>query len=223
MNHLGTTQLLLVTGSLSYFSLHSMLASVRAKRFVAHRFPRLMPDYRLFFNALAVILLLPLLWLILQDPGPLLWAWQGPWKWLMTSISYLALIGLLWSTRSYDMSVFLGLRQWRERRRQTGDPETLHITPLHRFVRHPWYFLGLLMLWSRDQYLNQTLFYALATAYLVVGSRLEEHKLVHQYGDAYRLYRHRVPGLIPLPWRWLKQPDAERLTRLAREQDSSLR
>jgi len=37
MNHLGTTQLLLVTGSLSYFSLHSMLASVRAKRFVAVR------------------------------------------------------------------------------------------------------------------------------------------------------------------------------------------
>ncbi len=222
MHLLTPTQLLLLLGSLAYFGLHSLLASVRVKRFVAHHLPQLMPAYRLFFNAVAVILLLPLLWLVHQDPGPLLWAWQGPWKWLMHGVSGLALLGLLWSARSYDMSVFIGLRQWRERRRVTGEPESLHISPLHRFVRHPWYFLALLMLWSRDQYLNQTLFYILATAYLVVGSRLEERKLVHQYGDAYRLYRRQVPGLFPLPWRWLRTTEAHRLSRLARERGAPL-
>lgn len=205
----------LAIGSVAYFALHSLLASLRMKRFVQQRFPAALPAYRLLFNILSIILLLPLLWLVHRDPGPLLWAWQGPWRWLAMGLTLLAMGGFIWATKAYDMSVFLGLRQWRERRQQTEDPGTLHISPFHRFVRHPWYFLALLILWSRDQHLNQTVFYALATVYLVVGSRLEEARLVHQYGEVYREYQRKVPGLFPLPWRWLRAGEAKELARRA--------
>lgn len=42
------------------------------------------------------------------------------------------------------------------------------------------------------------------TLYFIVGSRLEENKLVAIHGDAYRDYMGQVPGLLPLPWKRLK-------------------
>lgn len=41
------------------------------------------------------------------------------------------------------------------------------------------------------------------TAYLVVGSMLEERKLIANFGNAYQQYREAVPALIPLPWKYL--------------------
>jgi protein-S-isoprenylcysteine O-methyltransferase Ste14 len=38
---------------------------------------------------------------------------------------------------------------------------------------------------------------ALITLYFVVGSRLEEHKLIVDHGEAYARYRLLVPSLIP--------------------------
>ena len=44
---------------LAYAVLHSLLASLWLKRGVAARWPRLAPGYRLAFNVLAVVLLVP--------------------------------------------------------------------------------------------------------------------------------------------------------------------
>ena len=52
---------------LVYFVLHSLLASLTVKSWVARNFPRGMPVYRLGFNILATLALLP----IGQSP-----AWQ---------------------------------------------------------------------------------------------------------------------------------------------------
>jgi protein-S-isoprenylcysteine O-methyltransferase Ste14 len=49
------------------------------------------------------------------------------------------------------------------------------------------------------------------TLYFIVGSRLEEKKLLVYHGDIYRSYMARVPGLIPLPWKFLTKEKAEAL------------
>ncbi|MDP3480639.1 MAG: hypothetical protein Q8R88_12775 [Desulfoprunum sp.] len=41
---------------------------------------------------------------------------------------------------------------------------------------------------------------ALLSAYLIIGTILEERKLVVEYGDIYRTYQRQVPML--LPWKW---------------------
>lgn len=214
-NDLGNSLIPLALGLVAYFCLHSLLASLRVKHYVATRWPGFMPAYRLAFNTLAIVLLLPLLWLMWQSPGPLLWQWHGPGLWLTNSLAAAAVAGFVWSLRAYDTTVFWGWRQWRERHRTREDPERLHISTLHRFVRHPWYFFILVLLWTRDIHLTQLLSYGLITLYLVIGSRLEETKLIAHYGEAYRRYRRQVPGLIPLPWRWLHRKEAQELLRLA--------
>jgi protein-S-isoprenylcysteine O-methyltransferase Ste14 len=38
------------------------------------------------------------------------------------------------------------------------------------------------------------------TLYIVVGTLLEERKLVHEFGDTYRSYQARVSMFVPLKW-----------------------
>ncbi len=172
------------------------------------------PDaaYRLLFNLLALLLLLPPLILIYLWQGPWLWQWSGPFAWLANGLALLAMAGFFWSLKYYDGAEFLGLRQWREQEKRVEDQEHLHISPLHRHVRHPWYALGLVLIWTRDMDAVLLISALLMTLYFVIGYRLEERKLVAYHGDRYRIYRQRVPGLIPLPWRYLTRKEAEQLT-----------
>lgn len=73
---------------LVYFALHSALASLHAKQWVASHYPARLPIYRLGFNALALIMLLPILWLMLRHParrcGPgrgRVPGWRMDWPW----------------------------------------------------------------------------------------------------------------------------------------------
>lgn len=212
--------LLLAALWLGYFALHSLLASLAVKRRVAARWPRAMPAYRLAYNGLAVLLLAPPAWLILTWDGPLLWSWSGPWTWLAHGLALLALGLFAWSLAGYDSGEFSGLRQWRTGRRGVADDETLHITTLHRFVRHPWYFCALLLIWTRDMDAARLLSALLATGYFIVGSRLEDRKLVAFHGEAYSRYLARVPGLVPWRGQALAGKEARELELLARESRS---
>ena len=196
---------------LGYFLLHSLFASLWLKARVAARWPTLMPYYRLGFNTLAVMLILPpltLMWLLGAEP---LWQYRGIWDLLRFSLMGLALVGFIWSLRFYDGSEFIGLRQLHENLQQIEDQERLHISPLHRFVRHPWYSLGLVLIWTQEMDAARLTSAVMMTGYLVVGSLLEERKLRVYHGERYRRYQQRVPGLIPLPHRYLTRDEAEKL------------
>jgi hypothetical protein len=201
---------------LGYFALHSLLASLGAKRWVAVRWPAAMPAYRLAYNALAVLLLAPPLWLMVTWNGPLLVAWTGGWAWLAHGLALAALGLFAWSLAGYDSGEFSGLRQWRARRQGVADDETLHITTLHRFVRHPWYFCALLLIWTRDMDAARLLSALFATGYFAIGSHFEERKLVAFHGEAYRRYRALVPGLLPWRGQALSEAEAHDLEALAR-------
>ena len=211
-----TAALLLIALWLLYFALHSLFASLWLKQRVASCWPQLMPGYRLAFNALALLLLLPPLYLTLFYRSPWLWQWQGVGWYIANGLALLAVAGFIWSMRYYSGDEFLGLYQWRRRITEVKDQEMLHISPLHRHVRHPWYFLGLVILWTRDMDLMLLITALMATGYLWFGSRLEERKLIRYYGEVYREYQRRVPALLPLPWRRLDAQSAHELERRAR-------
>lgn len=196
-----------------YFALHSLLASLWLKSRVAARWPGLIPGYRLLFNALALLLLAPpaaMLWWLRGDP---LWRFEGVWNLLRYGLMALAVVGVLWSLRYYDGLEFLGLRQLRKGLRAIEDQERLHISPLHRFVRHPWYSLLLVLLWSQEMDPARLVSAVLISGYLWLGSRLEERKLLIYHGASYQRYMARVPGLIPRPGRYLTRAQAEKILR----------
>jgi protein-S-isoprenylcysteine O-methyltransferase Ste14 len=206
---------------IGYFALHSALASLVVKRRVAAGWPNLMPYYRLLFNILASLLILPILWLTYHDPEPTLWRWQGIAAWLANGLALAAILGFWLSLKSYDMQEFLGLRQLQLQVRKVEDQEHFHLSPFHRFVRHPWYFFGLVLVWTRDMSMTTLVSSAFISLYFVAGSWLEEQKLLVYHGDVYRRYMARVPGLIPLPWKYLTPEETEVL--LEQNKDSGIK
>ncbi len=193
---------------LAYFSLHSALASLRVKNWFASRFPQRMPYYRLGFNVLALLTLLPLPWLF---DSPTLWAWRGIGAWLSNGVALATVVGFVATLDAYDGRAFIGLRQREARTRRVEYPERFRLSPLHRYVRHPWYFLSLALIWTRDMNAAMLLSCVMMTIYFIVGSRLEEGKLVAVYGDSYRRYMKRVSGLLPLPWKSISAREAAEL------------
>ena len=209
---------------ITYFALHSALASLVVKRRVAADWPNLMPYYRLTFNILASLLILPILWLTYRAPEPMLWRWHGFAAWLANGLALAALFGFWRSLKSYDMQEFLGFHQLHSLVRKVEDQEHFHLSPFHRFVRHPWYFFGLVLVWTRDMSVTTLLSSVFITLYFVAGSWLEEKKLLVYHGDIYRRYMARVPGLMPLPWKCLSVEEAEVLLKkgMDAETESSL-
>jgi len=57
----------------------------------------------------------------------------------------------------------------------------------------------------------------LITLYFVLGSRLEEQKLIAFHGDVYRSYCAKVPSLLPLPWKYLQKDEAALLAKKAQK------
>lgn len=213
--------LLLAASWLAYFALHSLMASLSVKRAVARRWPGAMRGYRLAFNGLAVLLVLPPLWFTYALEAPYLWRWDGPWAWFANLLALAAVSGVLWSLRYYAGGEFLGLRQWRRRERRVEDQEGFYISPLHRYVRHPWYSLALVIVWTRDMNGPLLISAGLISLYFILGLRLEEDKLIQYHGEAYRRYRERVPALLPSPWRHLDRETAWSLAASAAKGDSA--
>lgn len=155
--------------------------------------------YRLAYNIVAIITLIPALYLHSTDISTIVVQWPRQLLWLKVIAVAMATICFLWSTKYYDMKSFLGLSK-----PQQQEASMLVISPLHRFVRHPWYSCALVIIWCRDLSVLQLVSTTMITLYFVVGAKLEEKKLIEEFGDKYRKYMEQVPGLIPQPWKYLK-------------------
>lgn len=201
-----TAQLPLALGWFLYAMFHSLTASIPCKEFCRRRWPRFFASYRLVFNGLALLLLIPLIALSLHTSGPQLWVWTGGMAWLLNGLAVLVLIAFLRDGGGYDLMTFLGLRP----PAAVGTPR-LVISQWHRFVRHPWYSLALVLIWTRDMNAANLVSATAISLYFVIGSRLEENKLIAEFGERYREYQRRVPALLPLPWRVLSKDEARRL------------
>jgi len=163
----------------------------------------------LAYNVFAVISLVPIVWLIYSTESHWVWQWRGKWAWVSDGAALTSVLCFFVSAKFYDLNEFFGFRQLADRGKDTQ--ENFTISPFHRFVRHPWYCFGLVLIWTRD--MNEPLLISgiAITVYFVIGSRLEEKKLIDCFGDSYRRYIAAVPGLIPLPWRYLSSMDAATL------------
>jgi steroid 5-alpha reductase family enzyme len=71
---------------------------------------------------------------------------------------------------------------------------------IYKLVRHPIYFGFLMFAWVTPVMTVGHLLFAVGSlVYILIGYKLEEKDLIHQYGDTYRQYQDRVHGLVPFP------------------------
>ena len=184
--------------TIAYYILHSLLAAEGVKASLGRLLP--VRYYRLGYNFLAVLLLAAVLVLyFLVEKKPL---WPSN-KALVFGGAILSIFGLNWVMRAfskYDIGEFTGLEQLRNGQQPVHTK--LIVRGLNGRVRHPLYFGSLLLVWS-VMFLFQNdaalAFALISTIYLIIGSRLEEEKLVAQFGKAYQKYQREVPMLLP---RW---------------------
>jgi len=94
-----------------------------------------------------------------------------------------------------------GLRQvWLQFRGRPYTPPEFTQPWLYRVVRHPIQLGVLLLLWPLPTMTAGHLLLAVSmTIYVLIGLYFEERDLLASFGERYRSYRRRVPGLIPLP------------------------
>ena len=189
--------ILTLTAVALYGVFHSLLASPPAKAAARRLFgtpgTRL---YRLAYNLIAVITLLPVLAIPAAYPGTTLYRLESPWLMAALVGQMLALALLAIGVLQTDVWHFLGLRQLVEA--APGQPPALVVRGLYRWVRHPLYTAGLLFLWLTPLMTSSILVFNFAmSVYILIGSVFEERRLLTEFGAAYVDYQRRVPRLIP--------------------------
>jgi protein-S-isoprenylcysteine O-methyltransferase Ste14 len=188
---------LILLAVLAYGLVHSLLASLTIKA-QTRQLIGSMTDrwYRLGFNIIAVVTLLPILLLPLLLADEKIYAIPLPWVIISVVIQLLAVMVLLiglWQTGIFS---FLGLRQ----AFQLGDPPPTHMVTdgLYRYIRHPLYTAGLVFIWLLPVLTWNLLAINIGlTVYILIGIKFEERKLLREFGDSYTEYRRRTPMLIP--------------------------
>ena len=187
-----------------YGLLHSLLASHAAKRLAQLRCgPAARRWYRLGFSLLGGLLLLPIFVLAWQLPDRLIYRIPMPWMLLTGLVQLAAAFGLFYGVLQTGGLRFVGLQQALnggegEALIAGRKTEELVISGLYRWVRHPLYSCGLIILWLTPLMSWNVLALDLGlTAYILIGIRFEERKLLAEFGQAYADYQRRTPALLP--------------------------
>ena len=160
--------------------------------------------YRLFFNTFSIAALVPLLMYSYSarwKTEPII-TWKGGMGIIQYGLIALAAILVLAGARHYSLLQFLGIRQILQGRSGAAmtDSGEFDSSGVLGIVRHPWYVAVFIFLWAHDLNLARITVNMILSAYLVIGTLLEERKLILEFGDKYRLYQRQVSMFIPLKW-----------------------
>jgi protein-S-isoprenylcysteine O-methyltransferase Ste14 len=187
--------------------MHSVLIDTSVLDFIKKHAPGLTRYYRLLYNGLSLVTIIPLIIITGMAEGQVIVSWEGYAIAVRVLLLAAALLLFQGGAKKYDLQYFLGVKQLRtgEEHLLLSDTEEFDETGVFSITRHPWYFGSLLLLWSiLPQYsLPVFLTACILSMYLVIGTMLEERKIIARYGDGYRRYQQRVSMLFP--WKWLRQ------------------
>jgi protein-S-isoprenylcysteine O-methyltransferase Ste14 len=161
--------------------------------------------YRLCYNTISLVTLVPLALSTRSLPGEAVFSWQGALATILRLALLLLAFFFFWGgARRYDFATFLGLRQLRQGRESLllGEDGAFAESGVFALTRHPWYLGSFLLLWAIFPAYPPPLLLAVAilSVYLLLGSWLEERKILAEHGDSYRAYQSRVSMFFPYKW-----------------------
>lgn len=188
----------------TWCAIHSGMISFTITGYLKKRLKKHYRFYRLFYNLLALITLIPLVLYSVSLKGHVFFRWEGYMMIVQLILLFIVILLFISGGLKYDMLQFFGFRQIKSGTihstlNETGDLDTSGILSI---TRHPWYLAAIIFIWIdyREMYVSRLLVNIVLTIYLVVGTILEERKLVIECGDNYRDYQERVSILFPFKW-----------------------
>ncbi len=176
---------------------HSVMARPWFKRLWTRVVPA--PAERSTYVLLATVTLALVMWLWRPLPDAVWDVDPTAARAAVYAVSFAGWGLVLLSTFAIDHYDLFGVSQVLRHHDRRSPDEPTFVTPLlYRVVRHPLYLGFLIAFWAAPAMsAGRLLFAAAMTGYVLVAIRLEERDLVGTFGDRYRAYRQRVPGLIP--------------------------
>ncbi len=192
---------------------HSLLATERAKTWCGRVFGerRSRAGYRLVYNGVAAVTMAGVGWYLHRLPDRRLYRVRGSGRVALEVGRAGLLVWLGWAALEIGVGPFSGFSEvWAyargrrvmeapEAQGPSADESGLRVRGPFRVVRHPLNAGAAVLLFLTPEMTEVRMAVAVVTlVYAVVGSKLEEGRLVARYGEAYTRYRERVPFFLPI-------------------------
>jgi protein-S-isoprenylcysteine O-methyltransferase Ste14 len=199
--------LLIAVMWIAYCLLHSFLISTGFTNLLTRLLKNYYAFYRIFFVTISLALLIPLIRYTDQLDSNIIITYSP----FLNNLRYILILGSLsmffWAFFfDYDSLSFFGIRQILNfgKAKKINPPEDLKRNGLLGVVRHPMYFALIVYLWCQTFTVTGIIVNIVLTFYIIMGTIIEEKKLVLEFGDTYLKYQREVPMLIPFTKRKVK-------------------
>jgi methanethiol S-methyltransferase len=183
-----------------YCFLHSYLISGRFTKFTERLLKNYYAWYRLFYVLLSLVLLVPLIRYTNAMDNRIIIEWVSPWSVIRIILMYGSLLMFFWAFFfNYDSLSFFGIRQIMNfgKTKNTNPSAGIKKNGLLGVIRHPMYLCLIIYLWCQTFRMVDIIVNVILTVYVIIGTILEEKKLILEFGDYYKKYQQEVPMLIP--------------------------
>ncbi|MCK6609930.1 MAG: hypothetical protein L6Q78_02725 [Bacteroidia bacterium] len=189
---MGSSYLLLALIWISYYGLHSLFASDSLKKWASDSVI-LKRFYRLGYTVFSTLGLI-IIWRYseLNAGLPLFEIGIRP-IWL--GLLLISLLFMYFAFKPYSTAEFLGLDTIKNPN-LFNQPGQLSTKGLNKWVRHPLYVgsaFAIVAYVFLNAHANRILYCSISLAYLWLGSKLEERKLIRRYGKTYSDYLEKTP------------------------------
>jgi protein-S-isoprenylcysteine O-methyltransferase Ste14 len=183
--------------SVLFFLQHSLMIRSSVRKRVVNIIPK--ESFYAFFSIVsgATLFMVVTLW---QESAEIILSIPAPYAYLLRGLQLIAILGLIWSVKSLKHFDIFGRREIARHINNKHDEQEIEIVynGPYNLIRHPFYFFILLMIWAYPMITaDRLLFICIWTAWIVIGTLLEERDLTNQIGNDYREYKTKVPMLIP--------------------------
>jgi len=187
---------ILATLWIFYFTIHSLLASYFVKSWVEDKMPFASRIYRLFYNFIALAGLIFICYYIYGLPAIQILESNILIKYTGALFAFTGSLIVARVMGQHDMKPFIGIQP----NEATQPFKKLYKEGLFGMVRHPVYFGTMVILGGYLVYnftLAGLISVVLIFTYILIGIKIEERKLVEEFGNAYINYQKEVPMLVP--------------------------
>lgn len=190
--------LLIASLWIAYCLLHSFLISTSFTNLMTRSLKNYYAFYRMFFVLFSVVLLIPLISYTNQLDNNVIITYGPPLDIIRNALTLGSLLMFFWAFfLDYDSLSFFGIRQIMSFGKKVNPPGELKRDGLLGVVRHPMYFALIVYLWCQVFTMADIIVNIVLTIYVIMGTIIEEKKLILEFGDAYVKYQKEVPMLTP--------------------------
>ncbi|MBN1302695.1 MAG: isoprenylcysteine carboxylmethyltransferase family protein [Melioribacteraceae bacterium] len=182
---------------------HSVLASTKFKMKIKEKIGDKIAFYRLFYNISSLIIFI-IVWEYSPKPDVIIYDLQYPFDIIIFAVQVFSLVGFFWAARYINLGEFLGVNQIKRYLEGIYDSDdldektTLVINGPMKLCRHPVYLFSVLFISLRPTMDLFYLFFVITSIiYFIIGSYIEEKKLIGKYGVEYLNYQKSVKRIIP--------------------------